>query len=248
MWEVYVCDFKPAMHAQPFCVTVKPRISTHGLILAWEHTWSELKSIGDGPSRLEDHTMVAWKGNLYVFGGEVSFASTGETPLWIYNIAANTWRKKWKYYSIVQPQGCRGHTAVVFRGAMHIYGGYRDLKGSSSELWSFNFDKEIWQQAILRKNAEVPTGRHDHSAVVHDSAMWVYGGMTNLQERTDFWRWDFDTKRWARIKSKGGPGELHGHTACKVFSSMLLFGGERQRQPQEILWRFHFGLLKKKKC
>jgi hypothetical protein len=25
---------------------------------------------------------------------------------------------------------------------------------------------------------------------LHDDAMWVYGGMTDLQERADFWRWD----------------------------------------------------------
>lgn len=30
-----------------------------------------------------------------------------------------------------------------------------------------------------------------HSAVLHDSAMWVFGGMTDLQERADFWKFDF---------------------------------------------------------
>ncbi len=30
-----------------------------------------------------------------------------------------------------------------------------------------------------------------HSAVLHDSAMWVFGGMTDLQDRADFWKFDF---------------------------------------------------------
>ena len=25
----------------------------------------------------------------------------------------------------------------------------------------------------------------------HDNAMWIFGGMTDLQERSDFWRFDF---------------------------------------------------------
>jgi hypothetical protein len=27
--------------------------------------------------------------------------------------------------------------------------------------------------------------------VLHDSAMWVFGGMTDLQDRADFWKFDF---------------------------------------------------------
>ena len=36
----------------------------------------------------------------------------------------------------------------------------------------------------------VPPARHGHTAVVHDEGMWVYGGMTDLNERSDFWRFD----------------------------------------------------------
>ena len=36
----------------------------------------------------------------------------------------------------------------------------------------------------------LPAGRHNHSAVLHDSALWVYGGMTGLQENQDFFMLD----------------------------------------------------------
>ncbi len=42
---------------------------------------------------------------------------------------------------VTTPRGVRGHSAVICHNAMHIYGGYRDLKGSSSELWTFDFGK-----------------------------------------------------------------------------------------------------------
>lgn len=47
---------------------------------------------------------------------------------------------------------------------------------------------ETWSQISSR--GEQPAGRHAHSAVLYDNQMWVYGGMTDLQERNDFWRFD----------------------------------------------------------
>ena len=34
----------------------------------------------------QEHTMIGYRDNLYVFGGEVGFSNGVETPLWIYNI------------------------------------------------------------------------------------------------------------------------------------------------------------------
>lgn len=39
------------------------------------------------------------------------------------------------------PKGRRGHTALVHKGTMLIYGGYQDLKGSCGELWAYHFGK-----------------------------------------------------------------------------------------------------------
>ena len=34
----------------------------------------------------QEHTMIGYRDNLYIFGGEVGFSNGVETPLWIYNI------------------------------------------------------------------------------------------------------------------------------------------------------------------
>lgn len=94
---------------------------------------------------------------------------------------------------MVVPKGRRGHTALVYKGSMLIYGGYQDLRGSSNELWSFHFETESWHLlSPLRPNDSTlrPSGRHKHSAVFHDGAMWIFGGMMDLQEKSDLWRWD----------------------------------------------------------
>ena len=52
----------------------------------------------------------------------------------------------------------------------------------------------------------MPSPRHRHTAVLHDNAMWVYGGMNDLQEKSDFWRFDFGMYyyyvQWAKILFK----------------------------------------------
>ncbi|XP_023219241.1 uncharacterized protein LOC111621353 isoform X2 [Centruroides sculpturatus] len=203
--------------------------------------WEELRCRGNRPPCLQEHTMVGWRHFLYVFGGEIGFASTGETPLWILDTGVGTWRKHHiRGLSGQQPSGRRGHTSVVYNGAMHVYGGYQDLRGSSSELWSFDFVTERWHLTLLPSHVDQPPARHNHSSVVHDAAMWVYGGMTDLQERNDFWKWDFVSKQWSRIRSQKGPGELHGHSAVKAMSCMYIFGGERAGVLLNELWRYHF--------
>ena len=59
-----------------------------------------------------------------------------------------TEKLQWLKHSIdsevMTPAGRRGHSAVICNNAMHIYGGYQDLKGSSSELWTFDFGKQYF--------------------------------------------------------------------------------------------------------
>ncbi|GBN43043.1 hypothetical protein AVEN_23125-1 [Araneus ventricosus] len=59
----------------------------------FQSVWEELKCRGSRPPCLQEHTMVCWKNNIYVFGGEIGFASTGETPLWILDLSEFTFNR-----------------------------------------------------------------------------------------------------------------------------------------------------------
>lgn len=37
--------------------------------------------------------MIVYEQNIYMFGGETSFASADESPLWQFNIAESRWSK-----------------------------------------------------------------------------------------------------------------------------------------------------------
>lgn len=92
-----------------------------------------------------------------------------------------------------------------------------------------------------KTNTDVcPPARHKHSAILHNDAMWIYGGMTDLQERSDLWKWDMVSRTWNTVKSKLSPGPLHSHAACRLPSSMIIFGGERDGHQTNDLWKFSF--------
>lgn len=84
-----------------------------------------------------------------MFGGEIGFSSSGETPLWILDLTNLSWTKCGSSAAGLppgasgsSPAGRRGHTAVLHEAALHVFGGYQDLRGSSSELWTFDLGEQ----------------------------------------------------------------------------------------------------------
>ena len=151
---------------------------------------SETFQNDEPPPALQEHTMISANEKLYLFGGQVGFASD-ETPLWIFDLHDSSWHKFKPRLSDAtsRPIGRRGHSAVVYHSnLMTIYGGYQDLRGSLSELWIFDMETEEWHKET---DTTHPPSRHAHSAVVYQNSMFVYGGMTDLQIRGDFWAWHF---------------------------------------------------------
>lgn len=115
-------------------------------------------------------------------------------------------------------------------------------------VYAYTTDTESWQLVSNAPSKEnVPEGlpppRHKHSAILHEGHMWVYGGMTDLQERSDLWKWDVATGSWTMHKAKLNPGSLHSHSACRLPSCMVVFGGEHDGHVTNDVWRFSFGEL-----
>ena len=54
--------------------------------LTAESRWEQLQPSGERPPCLQEHSAVAYKDNIYVFGGEVGFSAGTETPLWVYHV------------------------------------------------------------------------------------------------------------------------------------------------------------------
>ncbi|KAG7215732.1 hypothetical protein INR49_021953 [Caranx melampygus] len=199
--------------------------------------WTELKCSGEAaPEELEEHTMVAHEGFLYVFGGMLDSAYTKTKQKWV------QWQGKTSSRQTLMPTNRKGHSAVLVDSAMLLYGGLVDIKGSSQDFWRLDFDTMAWSLLTgSRQGSLGPGPRHSHSAMAYQDCMYLFGGLKGLREQKDFWKWNCSSHTWTLLKTRSGPSRLMGHSAVAYKDSMLLFGGgESQNSPNNCLWRFSF--------
>ena len=57
-------------------------------------------------------------------------------------LGSYSWCKQRVEGEVMTPSSRRQHTAVLYNGVMYVYGGYIDLKGSTSQLWAFDLGKK----------------------------------------------------------------------------------------------------------
>uniref|UniRef100_A0A061RPG4 Btb poz domain containing protein n=1 Tax=Tetraselmis sp. GSL018 TaxID=582737 RepID=A0A061RPG4_9CHLO len=124
--------------------------------------------------------------------------------------------------STIQPPARHGHTAVIFADGMYVFGGERAAY-EYSDLWKFVIPKNSWQ-FIAPRNSSSDLGRHDHSAVVYNRTMYVYGGRSP-RARSDFWAYDFDEGTWSPLPTCDAMDARFGHSAAVVDGRMYVFGG-----------------------
>ncbi|XP_033842620.1 leucine-zipper-like transcriptional regulator 1 homolog [Periophthalmus magnuspinnatus] len=207
--------------------------------------WTELNCTSEAaPEALEEHSMVAHEGFLFVFGGMLDSAYTSlRCPLWVFDIMRQKW-VQWRGKSpqAESPSNRKAHSAVVIESAMLVYGGYIDLKGSSQEFWSLDLDSMVWSPVACSPQTSLGPGpRHSHSSTAFGTCMYLYGGLKGLREQRDFWMWNSTSSTWSSLRTKSGPSKLVGHSAVTYKDCMLVFGGcECQNSPQNCLWRYNF--------
>ncbi|XP_076093233.1 uncharacterized protein LOC143064353 [Mytilus galloprovincialis] len=208
------------------------------------HKWEELSYRGEKIPYFEGHSLVAHKRLLLLFGGVLSYDHT-ESALWIINPDLQYIRRHVPDAGSTQPCARRHHTSVVHNNVMYVYGGYIDLQGSTSDVWAYHIDDEEWEQINPNQRIENTAGkRHGHTSVLYGREMWVFGGMSGLQAKSDFWRFNLHSLKWDRIKSKYGPPCLSGHSATVVKDYMVIVGGESNGVMSSDIWVFGFCTLK----
>lgn len=117
---------------------------------------------------------------------------------------------------------------MVVGSAMLVYGGLVDMKGSLQDFWSLDFgalklqphtlshttvsvvtarlcvtDSMSWSLLSDSQSGSLGPGcRHGHSAMAHQSCMYLFGGLKGLREQRDFWKWNSSSHTWTSLKTK----------------------------------------------
>src|SRR5690606_26158153 len=92
------------------------------------------------------------------------------------------------------------------------------------DVWKYDFVSRFWKK--LHITGEIPNRRSEHTAVVDDHYMIVFGGMNNEDILNDVVVMNFKNLKWEILKCHGDvPTARCSHSACILDHKMFIFGG-----------------------
>lgn len=96
---------------------------------------------------------------------------------------------------------------MAYNDAIYVFGGDNG-KNMLNDLIRFDVKDKSWGRAF--STGIPPAARYHHSAVVHESSMFVFGGYTgdihsnsNLSNRNDLYEYRFQSGQWLEWKFTG---------------------------------------------
>ncbi|KAH8550505.1 hypothetical protein BGW37DRAFT_66887 [Umbelopsis sp. PMI_123] len=156
---------------------------------------------------------------LYIFGG----GGQVTTDLHVLDLVDMRW-------STVQTKGTPpkkryGHTAVLWRHHIIIFGGCKETQDYCNDVHVFDVQKNTWISPDIR--GDLPAARYLHSAAVYDNKMFVYGGFAKNPECTyvldELSILDLETFTWS---NRHAIPPRYNHSCTLIGHKMYIFGGK----------------------
>lgn len=210
------------------------RVATDG------YTWQPVHNNGDVPTSRATHTMVLFEGNAYTFGSHLK----NDATLYVFNVAFNQWRKIDTSAAAPSPNRGNGapqtaplcpsgHSAILASRSMVVFGG-ECTNGFDIDVYVLHFDDRVWCRfppsgPLIDAGKKSILRRRDHSAVIVQHRMFVYGGFGVKSDELEFVAFNATTQQWeAPLEVTGTVPPLRGGHVCHVYQEfMFLFGGQR---------------------
>lgn len=205
-----------------------------------KNEWKLVSSPNSPPPR-SAHQTVAWKNNIYMFGGE--FTSPNQErfhhykDFWTLDLKTNQWEQ-------ILAKGCpsarSGHRMVLYKHKIVLFGGFYDTLREVryyNDLHVFDLDNFKWEEIKPRPGCLWPSPRSGFQLVVYQDQIYMYGGYfkevssdKNASEKgtvhADMWSLDPRTWEWNKVKKTGmPPGPRAGFSMCVHKKRVVLFGG-----------------------
>lgn len=205
-----------------------------------KNEWKLVSSPNSPPPR-SAHQTVAWKNNVYMFGGE--FTSPNQErfhhykDFWTLDLKTNQWEQ-------ILAKGCpsarSGHRMVLYKHKIVLFGGFYDTLREVryyNDLHVFDLDNFKWEEIKPRPGCLWPTPRSGFQLLVYQDQIYMYGGYfkevssdKNASEKgtvhADMWSLDPRTWEWNKVKKTGmPPGPRAGFSMCVHKKRAVLFGG-----------------------
>eukprot|EP00026_Physarum_polycephalum_P007931 Phypoly_transcript_08003.p1 GENE.Phypoly_transcript_08003~~Phypoly_transcript_08003.p1 ORF type:complete len:508 (+),score=102.00 Phypoly_transcript_08003:88-1524(+) len=185
--------------------------------------WEPIEELGELPP-LQFHTCVVYYSDLFIFGGK---SNKYLNDCYRINVDTRKFDKIEAKGSAPSPR--YGHSAVLSKGKMYIFGGYDNSALTCNDLFAFTLETNTWEK--IQAQGAIPPSRFMHTAVLHDKifgkSMYIFGGQGDSAALyNDAYQFDFDQATWTKLKAKGKiPAPRSGHSTVAAPTGMYLFGG-----------------------
>ena len=107
------------------------------------------------------------------------------------------------------PGAISHHTSVVFNERMYLFGGSKANGDENTKFFSLDIKSFRWEiiQSVSYYNVvtnlqrgQVPETRDEHTAIIYEGSMIIFGGFVNGVRSNDIYRYYFNDNRWELIK------------------------------------------------
>lgn len=179
------------------------------------------------PQSREQAACVYVDGCIVLFGG---LNGVMLNDINVLNLQKQKWYKVTFQRNEQQPEPRYGHSAVVYKSNIYIYGGYRryvesfKVRETYGDVYEFNTDILKWDKLNCSGSLSF---RRDHIAEVVGYHMLVHGGINHKSKMLDdIYVLNLKTKAWSEISlSTMLPNKVSHHKSCQVVHPYVLEKG-----------------------
>lgn len=128
----------------------------------------------------------------------------------------------------------------MFHDSVILYGGSYNFN-SNTKVRCLSLKTLVWKEINVQRGSDVPEGLDDHTAVVHENEMIVFGGFDGGYRNNQVYSLNLKTFKWKHMKAHGAePSPRTGHTAVIYGNNMAVFGGKNdENEKLNDTWIFN---------
>ncbi|CDU19896.1 hypothetical protein YYC_00709 [Plasmodium yoelii 17X] len=186
---------------------------------------------------------VLYKNCIYIFGGYIPKERLNH--FYKYDIIENKWIKMINNNCLLKSEH---NSAFLYNNKMYILCEYNGKRRWSTDLYFFDFNKEIWEIMKIKKNKQInnrycpPSTLFGFSISVDDVSglLYIFGGYNGKYLSNELYILNLNHKNWIKAKQSGEIPNPRTYAISHIFDGYFyIFGGYNGDSCLNSFYEYH---------